>query len=204
MTAMRNLWSRIVRAFRIAKVFLKSMLSIPILLIVLKARELRRRVRDSKRKRGSNVNEKFPDASKATSQDGQLPPFPMSEDELTAGKTSTAGDGPGTEKSDEGVAIELCADVIKLPFELWHVAVPPVEPLADSYAMQLAKPFSRIVDKHGLGKYLKDEVILLIGLGTAVIPRIQQTKAYHATYHSGKTRSGQDIPHQGAGPEGSV
>lgn len=70
---------------------------------------------------------------------------------------------------------ELARDILKLPFDIWHTIVPEVKTLDDSVAENLSFPFLRIIYKYGWQSFFKDELLLIIGLGSQVIPRVYIT-----------------------------
>ena len=64
----------------------------------------------------------------------------------------------GSENPD-AVSEELAGDLIALPFEGWHLINEAADPLSETEKARLAGPFARILEKHGLGKIAKDEIV---------------------------------------------
>jgi hypothetical protein len=57
------------------------------------------------------------------------------------------------------VTEELAGDLISIPFEIWNGLNPVALPLSSRERDILAGPFSRILEKYGMGKISKDEVV---------------------------------------------
>ena len=86
-----------------------------------------------------------------------LPDMPDSPDELQEELSEKSGElssGLTTEVSEE-----LAGDLINIPFEIWGSFNPAVLPLSPAEQAHLAGPFSRILEKYGMGKLAKDEIV---------------------------------------------
>ena len=59
----------------------------------------------------------------------------------------------------DAVSEELAGDLIALPFDAWHLFNEAADPLSESEKARLAGPFARIMEKYGLGKIAKDEIV---------------------------------------------
>lgn len=82
---------------------------------------------------------------------------------------------PAIEQPD-GVSTELAGDLIALPFDAWHLVQPAADPLSPMEKERLAGPFARIMEKYGLGKVAKDEILLGFYLTACIYGRM---KAVH-------------------------
>jgi hypothetical protein len=80
---------------------------------------------------------------------------PMGDPENKAGLYSPS---IGSENPD-AVSEDLAGDLIALPFEAWHLFNEAADPLSESEKARLAGPFARIMEKYGLGKIAKDEIV---------------------------------------------
>jgi hypothetical protein len=94
------------------------------------------------------------------------------------GPGSIAGDSssPSTSsggKAQSAVSEEFAGDIVGLPFEAWHIVNPVVLPLSDDEKERLAAPFARIMEKYGLGKLAKDEIVFAFYLTAAVFGRVK-------------------------------
>lgn len=78
------------------------------------------------------------------------------------------------EKSEIVVDPEVAGDLIRIPFELVNVFIPAWEPLTDSEVERIKSPFARCLQKWGLGKISRDEVVLGFYLAIAISSRIRK------------------------------
>jgi hypothetical protein len=99
--------------------------------------------------------------------------------------------GPGiSEGSPDLVLIDICRDIISIPFEVWAILKPAVKPLSETEKDLIAKPLSRIAVKYDLAKFMKDEILLFGFLGYSVLKRIKVSD--HAGDNSRKEGKGKD------------
>ena len=105
-----------------------------------------------------------------------VPPMPTeSGDPVTStGMDSPSSPSTGSENLD-AVSEELAGDIIALPFEAWHLFNDAAEPLTESEKARLAGPFARIMEKYGMGKIAKDEVLLGFYLTAIIYGRVKAT-----------------------------
>ena len=106
---------------------------------------------------------------KKKGKENKLPEFP---------KEETKGGIPGIseDEPEEVVLEEICRDIIAIPFEIWHLLRPGVEPLSEKEKDLIAKPLSRVAQKYDVGRYMKDEFLLIAFLGFSVIRRTRVKK----------------------------
>lgn len=78
-------------------------------------------------------------------------------------------------EADENI-IEVCKDIISIPFEIWSKINPKVEPLSDSEKKHISQPLARIAVKYDVAKYMKDEFLLMTFLGFAIYKRARIKK----------------------------
>ena len=74
------------------------------------------------------------------------------------------------------VSRELAGDLLNLPFQAWSLVNPVVLPLSPAEQERLAGPFSRILEKYGMGKIAKDEIVFGFYLTAVVYGRIKAIK----------------------------
>lgn len=87
-----------------------------------------------------------------------LPDMPDSPDELQEELSKKSEENPSSGLTTE-VTEELAGDLINIPFEVWSSFNPVVLPLSLVERRLLAGPFSRILEKYGMGKIAKDEIV---------------------------------------------
>ncbi|MCJ7828467.1 MAG: hypothetical protein MUP81_01855 [Dehalococcoidia bacterium] len=83
--------------------------------------------------------------------------------------------GPGTTEASE----ELAGDLISIPFEIWNSFNPACLPLSPNEQARLAGPFARILEKYGMGKLAKDEIVFafyLIAIGYGRFKAVKASK----------------------------
>ena len=105
---------------------------------------------------------------------------------------------PGSEDEflvDENI-VEVCADVIAIPFAIWHEINKNVHPLSEKEKENISKPLAKIVAKYDLGKYMKEEFVLFFYLGSAIYGRTKVPKAIKDDKDDNrKEGQGKDEPH---------
>ena len=107
---------------------------------------------------------------------------------------------PGSEEEipeDQNI-VEVCADVIAIPFAIWHEFNKNVQPLSEKEKQNISKPLAKVVAKYDLGKYMKEEFVLVFYLGSAIYGRTKVKKDDKDDYR--KERSGQDEPNSPTDP----
>lgn len=97
--------------------------------------------------------------------------------------------GPGTEELNADLQ-EICRDLVSVPFEIWAILKPGVQPLSDTEKNLISKPLARIVVKYDVARFMKDEILLLGFLGYSVIKRVRIPK--NVANDSGKKGQGKD------------
>lgn len=93
-------------------------------------------------------------------------------------------------EADEFI-INVCRDVIGVPFEIWALATPGTEELSEKEKERLSKPLARIAIKYNFAKFLKDEYLFTLFLAAAVIKRIpkkRKAKKKNANHDTGQKR----------------
>jgi hypothetical protein len=75
------------------------------------------------------------------------------------------------------VTEELAGDLINIPFEVWGTFNPVVLPLSPDEQRRLAGPFARILEKYGMGKLARDEVIFGFYLTASLYGRYKAVRA---------------------------
>lgn len=90
----------------------------------------------------------------------EVPPMPGAENftETEPGSGGVFSPSTGSENPD-AVSEELAGDLIALPFDAWHLFNDAADPLSETEKARLAGPFSRILEKYGMGKIAKDEIV---------------------------------------------
>lgn len=78
-------------------------------------------------------------------------------------------------EADENI-IEICKDIIAVPFEVWNKINPKVDPLSESEKKHISQPLARIAVKYDVAKYMKDEFLLVTFLGFAIYKRARIKK----------------------------
>lgn len=119
-------------------------------------------------------------SKKAQIVNDNLPPMPESKEDVL-NQQGAASSSPSTfsepEPEKDSVSEALAGDLIALPFEAWHLIQPAAEPLSQAEKDRLAGPFSRIMEKYGLGKIAKDEVLLGFYLTAIIYGRVRAVQA---------------------------
>jgi len=97
-----------------------------------------------------------------------LPDMPDSPDELQEDLSGSGGElrGPGTTEINS----EIAGEIINIPFEIWGSFNPVVLPLSSHEQALIGGPFSRLLEKWGMGKLSRDEIVfgfwlLMFGYG---------------------------------------
>lgn len=88
-----------------------------------------------------------------------IPPMPGSEEPIQGAQSGPSSPSIGSEPSPDAVSEELAGDLIALPFDAWHLFNDAADPLSETEKARLAGPFARILEKYGLGKVAKDEIV---------------------------------------------
>lgn len=114
-----------------------------------------------------------------TDQDERIPPMPDSKEDILQGNSQDfsplTGSGDDTPQTP-AVSEALAGDLIGLPFDGWHLIQPCVDPLSDEEKSRLAGPFARILEKYGLGKIAKDEILLGFYLTAVIYGRVKAVR----------------------------
>ena len=97
-----------------------------------------------------------------------LPDMPDSPEELQEGLSGSEEElrGPGTTE----ISVEIAGELISIPFEIWGSFNPVVLPLSPHEQALIGGPFSRLLEKWGMGKLSRDEIVfgfwlLMFGYG---------------------------------------
>ena len=98
----------------------------------------------------------------------------------------------GSEQEPDANIIEVCADVIAIPFAIWHELNHKVQPLSEKEKKDISQPLAKVAAKYDLGKYMKEELVLCFYLGSAVYGRAKVKKDDKDDYR--KKGSGKDEP----------
>ena len=115
-----------------------------------------------------------------------LPGMPGGEAESPSLGASSPSIGSGSEPA---VSEALAGDLIALPFDGVHLIWPDCQPLSEAEKERLAGPFARIMEKYGLGKIAKDEILLGFYLTACIYGRV---KAVHDAKKREKIAEGKD------------
>ena len=121
-----------------------------------------------------------------------IPPMPGPDGAEVSSSPSISS---GPESPEPAVSEALAGDLIALPFDAAHLIWDASDPLSEAEKERLAGPFSRILEKYGLGKIAKDEILLGFYLTACIYGRV---KAVHeakkrealASNNSRETREG--------------
>lgn len=120
---------------------------------------------------GSEKLEKTKEAKEA------LPPFPPPPKGKESRFSPMSSDEEVEELDFEAIDIEeFSRDIINVPFEIWHIVNPGVDPLSEKEKKLIGKPLSRVIVKHQLQKYAKDEFVLVAFLSFAILGRLRKSK----------------------------
>ena len=97
---------------------------------------------------------------------------------MPGGEAEAAQSSPsiGSASPEPAVSEALAGDLIALPFDGAHLIWPDCQPLSEAEKERLAGPFARIMEKYGLGKIAKDEILLGFYLTACIYGRV---KAVH-------------------------
>jgi len=121
---------------------------------------------------------------------------------LSKGKesaSSTESSLPGSEDELDENIVEVCADVVAIPFAIWHEFNKNVQPLSEKEKQDISKPLAKVVAKYDLGKYMKEEFVLVFYLGSAIYGRAKVKK--DDKDDNRKKGSGKDEPDTRIDPE---
>jgi len=105
-----------------------------------------------------------------------LPEMPTGRTENEAAAESFGPSIGSPEPEKDSVSEELAGDLIALPFDAWHVITPAAEPLSSREKEAMAGPFSRILEKYGVAKIAKDEILLGFYLTAAIYGRVKAVR----------------------------
>jgi hypothetical protein len=92
------------------------------------------------------------------------------------GQSGPSFPSTGLGSPEPAVSEALAGDLIALPFDGAHLIWPDSQPLTEAEKERLAGPFARIMEKYGLGKIAKDEILLGFYLTACIYGRV---KAVH-------------------------
>ena len=109
--------------------------------------------------------------------------------EIEGSATQIGGPGNGADQ-DKLDLEEICSDIVALPFEVWSILKPGVNPLSDAEKKLIGKPLSRIVVKYDVARFMKDEILLCAFLGFSVLKRVKVAK--NVADDRGKEGQGKD------------
>lgn len=126
---------------------------------------------------------------------------PSFQELLSKGKkdTSLIESSPlGSEDELDENIVEVCADVIAIPFAIWHEFNKNVQPLSAKEKENISKPLAKVVAKYDLGKYMKEEFVLVFYLGSAIYGRTKVKK--DDKNDNREKRAGEDEPHSAVDP----
>ena len=113
-------------------------------------------------------------------QDG-IPSMPdQKEDILDGPQTQEEDSGLLTgseERTEDTISEEFAGDLYKIPFQVWNIFNPAVPPEPDPRIIKgVAPPFARVLEKYGLGKIAKDEVLVAFYLTQTVYVYVMAAK----------------------------
>lgn len=114
-----------------------------------------------------------------TDQNDRIPPMPGSPQAQAEGPSEN-GDSSSpstiTERTD-AVSEEFAGDLYKIPFQIWHAFNPGVPPEPDPRVVSgVSAPFARVLEKYGLGKIAKDEILVAFYLTQTVFVYVKAGK----------------------------
>jgi len=177
---------------------LRSIVLICLLNLKVKEKSLRKKleVNQMQKKEPSEKNQ-------SKSEEQKTPDFPprIEESKETKEKESEKESSidsslPGSdeeEKINDEDLIEIVEDIIGAGFEVWHLADPSVELLEEHERRRVSKPITRVVLKHRLSRYIKDEFLAIFWLGISISKRIKVKKKDEKNDHR-KNRNRKDAP----------
>jgi len=119
--------------------------------------------------------------------DKSLPSFP---EDLKAIGSPGVESGTTTKEIIDTELEEICRDIIAIPFEVWAILKPEVTPLSEVEKKLIGKPLSRVLIKYDIGRFMKDEVLLLGFFGFSVLKRLRVKK--NVADDSGKEGQGKN------------
>ena len=160
---------------KVLRLCLKSILlvlSLKMVLLVQGLREMLRRKRKERKEKKFRKKERKRLEMERTN-DG-IPGMPDSPDELLEDSSKPSIVSPGSGSTE--VTRELAGDLLNLPFQAWSLFNPVVLPLSPHEQELLAGPFSRILEKYGMGKIAKDEIVFGFYLTAFVYGRVKAIK----------------------------
>ena len=105
-----------------------------------------------------------------------LPPMPTGDKAEGPESYSPSTISGGEPEQPQAVSEALAGDLIALPFDGAHLIWPEAEPLSEVEKERLAGPFARILEKYGMGKIAKDEILLGFYLTACVYGRIKAVR----------------------------
>ena len=109
-----------------------------------------------------------------------LPPMPDSPEDILEGTPEREDSGQLTgseERTEQTVTDEFAGDLYKIPFQVWHIFNPNVPDEPDPKIIKgVSGPFARVLDKYGLGKLAKDEILVGFYLTQTVYVYVQAAK----------------------------
>jgi len=107
----------------------------------------------------------------------EVPPMPGAENFTGTEPGSVGASSPSTgSENPDAVSEELAGDLIALPFDAWHLFNDAADPLTETEKSRLAGPFSRILEKYGMGKIAKDEIVFGFYLTAICYGRIKAVR----------------------------
>jgi len=200
---------------KIVYLILKSILLNLLLNLKIKEKHLRRKLTMAKDSNGKILNQKKPKSSqspeqtteeiKDKDQEETKPKFQelLSKDQKDPAwiESSKKSSPPGSEEGipEDANIEEVCADVIAIPFAIWHELNKNVEPLSEKEKRNISKPLAKVVAKYDLGKYMKEELVLVFYLGSAIYGRAKVKK--DDKDHNREKGTGEDEPDARINPE---
>ncbi len=114
-----------------------------------------------------------------TDHDKRIPPIPGSP-EAEGGDSSSPS--TFTEKTEaplrtDHVSEEFAGDIYKIPFQVWHGFDPDTPEEPDPRQVQaVAAPLARVMEKYGLGKIAKDEILVGFYISQTVFVYIKASR----------------------------
>jgi len=123
---------------------------------------------------GKNPQEKTVKNPEKLEKKTDLPEFPE-EKESPSEKPEDSIPGISDEDHEEYIT-EVCKDLICIPFEIWHVLNPKVNPLSDLEKKHISKPLAKVAMKYHVDRLMKEEIMLFTFLGFAILQRARIKK----------------------------
>jgi len=188
-----------VNLLKIPFLLLKFALLNLLLSLKIKEKNLRRKLTMAKKKNeekpglSPNKEQKTKPLEEKVSKEEEKPSFKSLLSKGKESASSTESSLPGSEGELDENMVEVCADVIAIPFAIWHELNDKVQPLSEKEKQNISKPLAKIVAKYDLGKYMKEEFVLFFYLGSAIYGRTKIPKARkHDKDDNRKEGQGQD------------